>query len=38
VREVDRDELETYQRVHVDPFADFRRIDIVQVLTGDPEE
>jgi rod shape-determining protein MreC len=36
VRAVDRDELETYQRVHVDPFADFRRIDIVQVLTGDP--
>ena len=35
VREVDRDELETYQRVHVDPFADFRRIDLVQVLTGD---
>ncbi|MDQ3934366.1 MAG: rod shape-determining protein MreC [Actinomycetota bacterium] len=34
VRAVDRDELETYQRVHVDPFADFRRIDIVQVLTG----
>jgi rod shape-determining protein MreC len=34
VREVDQDELETYQRVHVDPFADFRRIDIVQVLTG----
>jgi rod shape-determining protein MreC len=36
VRAVDRDELETYQRVHVDPFADFRRIDLVQVLTGDP--
>jgi rod shape-determining protein MreC len=34
VRDVDRDELETYQRVHVDPFADFRRIDLVQVLTG----
>ena len=34
VRAVDRDELETYQRVHVDPFADFRRIDVVQVLTG----
>jgi rod shape-determining protein MreC len=34
VRDVDQDELETYQRVHVDPFADFRRIDIVQVLTG----
>jgi rod shape-determining protein MreC len=37
IREVDRDELETYQRVHVQPFADFRRIDLVQVLTGDPE-
>jgi rod shape-determining protein MreC len=34
IRKVDRDELETYQRVHVDPFADFRRIDLVQVLTG----
>jgi rod shape-determining protein MreC len=34
VRDVDRDELETYQRVHVDPFADFRRLDLVQVLTG----
>ena len=34
VRAVDRDELETFQRVHVDPFADFRRIDVVQVLTG----
>jgi rod shape-determining protein MreC len=34
IREVDRDELETYQRVHVDPYADFRRIDLVQVLTG----
>ena len=38
VRDVDRDELETYQRVHVDPFADFRRLDIVQVLTGGDEE
>lgn len=38
VREVDRDELETYQRVHVDPFADFRRLDLVQVLTGGGEE
>ena len=34
IRDVDRDELETYQRVHVEPFADFRRIDLVQVLTG----
>ena len=33
VKEVDLDELETYQRVHVEPFADLRRIDVVQVLT-----
>jgi rod shape-determining protein MreC len=33
VTEVDLDELETYQRVHVRPFADLRRIDLVQVLT-----
>jgi rod shape-determining protein MreC len=36
VRRVDPDEVETYQRVHVEPFADFRRIDFVQVLTGTP--
>jgi rod shape-determining protein MreC len=33
VTKVDLDELETYQRVHVRPFADMRRIDLVQVLT-----
>jgi rod shape-determining protein MreC len=33
VKEVDLDELETYQRVHVEPFADLRRIDVVEVLT-----
>jgi rod shape-determining protein MreC len=33
VSKVDFDELETYQRVHVKPFADFRQLDIVQVLT-----
>ena len=33
VTKVDLDELETYQRVHVKPFADLRRIDLVQVLT-----
>jgi rod shape-determining protein MreC len=33
VTEVDFDELETYQRVHVKPFADLRRVDVVQVLT-----
>jgi rod shape-determining protein MreC len=33
VTKVDLDEVETYQRVHVKPFADMRRIDLVQVLT-----
>jgi rod shape-determining protein MreC len=33
VTNVDFDELETYQRVHVRPFADLRRVDVVQVLT-----
>jgi rod shape-determining protein MreC len=33
VTKVNFDELETYQRVHVKPFADLRRIDLVQVLT-----
>jgi rod shape-determining protein MreC len=33
VTKVNLDELETYQRVHVKPFADLHSIDIVQVLT-----
>jgi rod shape-determining protein MreC len=33
VSTVDLDELETYQRVHIEPFANLRRIDLVQVLT-----
>jgi rod shape-determining protein MreC len=33
VTKVDLDELETYQRVHVKPFADLHAIDLVQVLT-----
>jgi rod shape-determining protein MreC len=33
VTKVDLDELATYQRVHVKPFANLRRIDLVQVLT-----
>jgi rod shape-determining protein MreC len=33
VTKVDFDELETYQRVHVKPFADLRQLDVVQVLT-----
>jgi rod shape-determining protein MreC len=32
VSRVDLDEVELYQRVHVQPFADLRRIDFVQVL------
>lgn len=33
VTRVDPDEVEQFQRVHVEPFADLRRIDWVQVLT-----
>jgi rod shape-determining protein MreC len=33
VTEVDLDEVELYQRVHIKPFADLRRVDYVQVLT-----
>ena len=36
VSRVDPDERELYQRVHVKPFADLKRLDFVQVLTGDP--
>ena len=36
VTKVDLDEVELYQRVHIRPFADFRRMDIVQVLTRKP--
>jgi rod shape-determining protein MreC len=40
VTKVDLDELDTYQRVHLKPFADLRRIEIVQVLTrrGVPQD
>jgi cell shape-determining protein MreC len=31
---VDLDEVELYQRVHLTPFADLRRLDFVQVLTS----
>lgn len=34
VTRVDLDEVQLYQRVHLKPFADLRRIDIVQVLTS----
>jgi len=36
VSRVDLDEVELYQRVHVKPFPDLRRIDFVQVLTERP--
>jgi len=32
----EREELELYQRVHLAPFADLRRLDIVQVLRSKP--
>lgn len=40
VSRVDLDEVDLYQRVHIKPFADMRRLDIVQVLTakGEPQE
>ncbi|HEX2234260.1 MAG TPA: rod shape-determining protein MreC [Thermoleophilaceae bacterium] len=40
VTEVDLDEIELYQRVHIKPFADLRRLDWLQVLTarGRPAE
>jgi rod shape-determining protein MreC len=36
VTRVEPDELELYQRVHIRPFADLRRMDYVQVLTATP--
>jgi rod shape-determining protein MreC len=37
VTEASVGEQEAFQRVHVDPFADLRELDFVQVLTGGPE-
>ncbi len=37
VRRVDPDELELYQRVHLEPFADLRHVDFVQVIVAAPE-
>ena len=34
VTKVDLDEVELYQRVHIEPFADLRHFDYVQVLRG----
>jgi rod shape-determining protein MreC len=37
VAKADLDEIKLYQRVHVKPFADLRRLDYVQVLTKRPQ-
>jgi rod shape-determining protein MreC len=37
VTKVDLDEIELYQRVHIKPFADLRRLDFVRVLTSKPD-
>ena len=34
VKKVDRSELDIYQTVHIDPFAELKRMDFVQVLTA----
>jgi rod shape-determining protein MreC len=34
VKRVEPSEVELNQRVHIQPYADFRRLDYVQVLTG----
>lgn len=36
VTKVKPDELEIYQRVHIQPFADLRKFDVVRVLTNAP--
>jgi rod shape-determining protein MreC len=38
VTKVEPSELEQYQRVHMQPYADLRRMDFVQVLTGAVED
>jgi rod shape-determining protein MreC len=38
VTKVQPSELEQYQRVHIQPYADLRRMDYVQVLTGTVEQ
>jgi rod shape-determining protein MreC len=34
VKEIDRSELDIYQTVHIEPFAELKRMDFVQVLTA----
>jgi rod shape-determining protein MreC len=37
VKRVDPDELDVYERVHIEPFADFKRMEFVQVLRAKPK-
>jgi len=37
VSKVDTGELDLYRKVHIRPWADFRRMDILTVLTGKPQ-
>jgi rod shape-determining protein MreC len=34
VKKVDRSELDIYQTLHIEPFAELKRMDFVQVLTA----
>jgi rod shape-determining protein MreC len=38
VTRIDPDERELYQRVHIEPYVDFRRVDTVQVITSKPRD
>jgi cell shape-determining protein MreC len=38
VKRVDPSEVALYQRVHLQPYVDFRRVDYVQVMTGHEAE
>jgi rod shape-determining protein MreC len=38
VKRVNPSEIELYQRVHIQPYVDFRKVDYVQVMTGHEAE
>jgi rod shape-determining protein MreC len=37
VKRVDETELDVYERIHIEPFADFKRMEFVQVLRANPK-
>ncbi len=37
VSRVDPDELDVYERIHIEPFADFKRMEFVRVLRANPQ-